>query len=227
MNSKKLMLIIFVTSVMIAGIGTLFLFKSPTNVVLAQEDSSKDKISNHEIEQEASQDQNSEDITATAYGSVSKSLIDSQSSALGIEVIPIGAFRNDGDNVDGWFNLFVEGYIRNDSSEPACFMAPTYPPVGATLTEFRISILDQNATFDLFFVQLKRVNLTTGVVDVVAGGDGSIPWNDTNATELFANISPGTETVSNLHAYYVNLCFPGNTGTDVLFYGARLFYNSQ
>jgi hypothetical protein len=124
--------------------------------------------------------------------------------------------------VDGWFNLFSGGYIRNNSTGGSCFMAPTYPPDGATLTQLRISILDQSAS-DLLFVDLRRVSLATGAVDLVAGGT-SVPWNDPTAVELFTGIAPGTEVVSSAYAYYVDLCFPASSGTDILFYGSRLFY---
>jgi hypothetical protein len=157
-----------------------------------------------------------------AFAPAEEGDIDPLSDGSGVEVISNGAFRNDGNSVDGWFNLFSGGYIRNNSADFACFMAPTYPPDGAILTQFRISLLDQS-TSDLIFVDLRRVSMATGAVDLVAGGT-SVPLNSPTAVELSTGIVPGTQVVSSAYVYYVDLCFPPNSSIDILFYGARLFY---
>jgi len=158
-------------------------------------------------------------LKASSEGSV----IGPQSDGSGIEVVPVSAFKHNGDNANGWFHSFPGGYIRNTSSSQACFMAPTYPPNGATLTEFRFSLVDDNAGDDLFAF-LRRVRLTTGSVDIIAGG-AFIGRDSPIALEVFTmNIAPGAEVVSNAYAYYIDLCFPADSGTSMLFYGARLFY---
>jgi hypothetical protein len=214
-KGQNLVVVILIT-VILTELAALLLLKPAVYTALAQEGgSSGNKISNNE----------NVNGTTSAFlvASVEESTIGTQSDGSGIEVISNGAFRNDGDNVDGWFNFFAEGYISNDSLSGACFMAPTYPPNGATLTQFRISILDQNANSDFSFIELNRVRLATGVVEVIAGGN--VPYNDPTPVELIdISMTPGTALVSSAYAYYVDLCFPGGSGTDILLYGARLFY---
>jgi hypothetical protein len=149
------------------------------------------------------------------------SLIQPQSDDSGVEVVPIGAFRHNGDNANDWFHSFWNNYIRNDSGSQACLMAPTYPPDGANLTHFLISFKDDSATYNFDQITLRRLNLTTGSVNTLAGG--SFGWNAPNPVEAYWVISSGT-TVSKDYAYYVTLCFEPNSSTGVLFYGARLFY---
>lgn len=199
-----------------------FLLKQPVMKVLAQGDSPRNaKISNTALGQQEHEKQALSGSPATAF-TASEADVVPFSDGSGVEVIPIGAFRNDGDNVDGWFNWFTRGYIRNDGVQDACFMAPTYPPNGSTLAGIGISLLDQSSSKNLYFAELKRVRLSTGTVDYMAGGD--IIRNNSNATELFASVVPETAVVSNAYAYYFHLCFPGSSGTDILLYGARLFY---
>jgi hypothetical protein len=196
----------------------LLWLRPETHQALAQGGDNDSKLGNYE----EGKTQAPGDRPATSGFVLIEEDISSQSDGSGIEVISNGAFRNDGDSVDGWFNLFSEGYIRNeDPNAGACFMAPTYPPNGATLTQFRISILDQSPGGDIF-AEFKRVRLTTGAVDLIAGGP--VPYNDPSPIELVTGIAPGTAVVSNAYAYYVDLCFPANSSTDILFYGARLFY---
>lgn len=214
------LLLVVLAIVLMAELATLVWLKPPAGAALAQGgDAGGQKRGNAVVRQEAS-------ISPVEFAPVAaQGDLGPQSDGSGFEVMSNGAFRNDGDSVDGWRNLFSGGFIHNNGPDPACFMAPVYPPNGATLTEFRFSILDKSAK-NLLFVQLHRVRLATGTVDLVSGS-GPINWNNPNASELFfqnPKIVPGTERVSNAYAYYVDLCFDGGTGTDILFYGARLFY---
>jgi hypothetical protein len=212
LKGQNLVFIVLIAALLVI---ILFHFKPETRLVLAQ---AGGKVGNAVAVQNQGENE-------PAFVPVNEAAIEPQSDGSGIEVISNSAFRNDGDSVDGWFNLFSGGYIRNNGATTACFMAPTYPPNNATLTQFGISILDQSATTNLQFVRLHRVNLTTGAVDVMAGG--LINWNDPTAVELIwsAGIAPGTAKVSPGYSYYVDLCFDPSSGADILFYGARLFYN--
>jgi hypothetical protein len=149
--------------------------------------------------------------------------ISPQSDGSGTEVVPIAAFRNDGDSGNGWFNLFSGGYIENQSSGFICFMAPIYPPDGATLTQFRFTFRDDNAANDLY-VFLDRVNLTTGSIETPAGGAVS-GYDNPTPTEAFSTVvDPDLAIVSNAYAYYVDTCMPGGVSSEIRLYGARLFY---
>ncbi len=215
-SSKKWVLIILIVIAMSMALISLLFFKVEAVPVLAQ---GGDDNGTNTIDSEVLSDPNLSPVVTD-----SESDINSQSDGSGIEVVPISAFRHDGNNANGWFHNFLEGYIRNTSSEMACFMAPTYPPDGATLTEFRFSLLDDSATEDLF-AHLRRVRLATGSADVVAGG-ALINLDDPTAIEIFDDtMEPGTAIVNNEYAYYVTLCFAADTATDILFYGDRVFYD--
>jgi hypothetical protein len=206
------LIILILAGIVLTELAILLWLRPQTHNALAQGGDNSHKVGNYE------QWKNQAPGDYVAISPADK--IDSQSDGSGIEVISNGAFRNDGDSVDGWYNLFSEGFIRNNGPIGACFMAPTYPPNGATLTQFSSSILDQSV--DDMFVELKRVRLTTGAVELIAGGN--ISRNDPAPVELFTSIAPGTALVSNTYAYYVDLCFPANSDVNILFYGARLFY---
>ncbi|MCB0214588.1 MAG: hypothetical protein KDJ52_34935 [Anaerolineae bacterium] len=221
-STHKYSVSILIVIVALIALAISFLLKQSVDKALAQEGgSANSKVSNAAMGQEIRAQRELSGSTSTGFVPVEND-IGPLSDGSGVEPIPIGAFRNDGDNVDGWFNWFVGGYIRNAGSQYACFMAPTYPPAGATLTNIRISLLDKSSDKDLVFAELKRVRLATGVVDFMAGGD--IPWNDPNPVELVASVASGTTVVSSNYAYYFHLCFPPDSDTDILLYGARLSY---
>ncbi|MCB0168861.1 MAG: hypothetical protein KDI79_31830 [Anaerolineae bacterium] len=215
-EKHKLSILLVIAGIILIGIFTPLLLKAPVNDVFAQDDHGHSQLPNDVVGQQAGA------ASGNPAFSTNRGDIGPLSDGSGVEVIPIGAFRNDGNNVDGWFNLFSGGYIQNAGSQGACFMAPTYPPNGSTLTGIGISLLDKSSDKNLFFAELKRVRLNTGVVDKLAGGD--INWNDPNPVELFAPIASGTAAVSNAYAYYFHLCFPANSGVDISLYGATLFY---
>lgn len=218
-RGQKLLLIILVMVAALSVMASWLLFKPEAGTALAQGGGEGDKkTDNYEAWQAALESHGPGDMISTEG-----SAIGPQSDGSGVEVVSIGAFRNDGDSVDGWFNLFSGGYIRNNDDVYACFMAPTYPPDGATLTEFRFSVMDDSASSDLY-AYLRRVGLTTGTVDTIAGG-ALIGWDSPTPVEAYTtNIADGTEVVSNAYAYYITLCFPPSTYSEILFYGARLFY---
>jgi hypothetical protein len=212
-RGQKLILTLIVAAALIA-LASLLLLKPEAVTVLAQgggDDGNYEAIRNR--------DPGDVKVVPSADGGD----IGPQSDGSGVEVVPIAAFKHDGNNANGWFHSFFGGYIQNNSSEYVCIMAPTYPPDGATLTEFRFSLVDDSASSDLY-VWLDRVRLTTGGVETIAGG--ALAGHDSSTpTEAFDNtLTPGTQVVSKAYAYYVDFCFEPDTDTEILFYGARLFY---
>lgn len=145
-------------------------------------------------------------------------------------VAPIAAFRANGD--DAQYTVLdyqTNGYIRSSGTATPCLMAPIYPPAGATLLEFRISIRDVITTANQnIAVQLQRVRLDNGVINPIA----QIATTDSSpileAVEGFDAIAAGTglELVSDEYDYYITFCLPPNPGdtTDLLFFGSRVFY---
>jgi hypothetical protein len=210
-------------SILVAALivlSSLLLLKSQANPVLAQGGGEDTQDSNYQ----AMQDQPPEElILASVEAGGGEGDIGPQSDNSGVEVVPIGAFRHDGNNANGWFHSFAGGSINNSSSSFACFMAPTYPPGGATLTQFRFSLTDDSPTSDLT-VLLRRVRLTTGVVDIIAGGVVTGRDNPAAIEAVDNTMAPGTAVVSKDYAYYVTLCIDANTGIEIRLYGARLFY---
>jgi hypothetical protein len=79
-------------------------------------------------------------------------------------VIPAAAFSSDGGFPDEFFFDFEYGYLQGD--EFACLKAPVYLPDEAKVTSVTASLYD-NAPVD-FGVDLRRVNVVTGMVDVMA-----------------------------------------------------------
>jgi hypothetical protein len=213
------LIIIVLIMIILTLLATLSYLKLGSGTALAQEgdQGGANKSSNYEAVQ-AIKSQVPNDVAIVEEGN-----IDPQSDGSGIEVVPIAAFKNDGDSGNGWFHSFSGGYIENQSSNLVCFIAPTYPPNGATLTGFRFSLTDDSPTNDLF-VFLERVRLTTGVVDTIAGGSLAGRDNPTAVEAVDNSMAPGTAVVSNAYAYYVDLCFDANTGPEIHLYGARVFY---
>lgn len=218
MTSKRYWLWLSLSILTVAvTITTLTLLKGAGKTALAQEGNS-----NFEELQEAIENQPPGDTVITS-GEAGQ--FGPQSDGSGIEVISSAAFRNDGDNPNGWVHWFANGYLRNNSSQLACFMAPTYPPAGATLTRFSITMRDANGAEDLGVVLYRVPLANSGPSEVLAV---AFPQNLNNPNVIEASdltIEPGKALVSNAYAYYAAFCFPGSTSQTILFYGARLFYN--
>jgi hypothetical protein len=79
-------------------------------------------------------------------------------------VIPAADFSSDGGFPDDFFFDFEYGYLQGDGF--ACLKAPVYLPDGVTVTSVNASLYD-NASGNVV-VELRRVNVTTGTVDVMA-----------------------------------------------------------
>lgn len=228
-RSHNLALIILIVTVTVAVLASLLLLESGAGLALAQGGASdgKHEMSNYEAMQEVIKGLDLSGIIVTpldtsSVGEPGEGAIGPQSDGSGVEVVPIAAFKHDGNTANDWFHYFAGGYIRNDSSDTPCLMAPAYPPDGATLTAFSFSLVDDSASNELPVV-LRRVRLATGVVDTLAGGyavlDSSTPVEVKDST-----IESGKQVVSSAYGYYVTLCFPPDTYMDILLYGARLFY---
>jgi hypothetical protein len=203
-KGQNLVLILIVAAVLIV-LASLLLLKPEADTVLAQGGGDGGNS-------EAMKNRGPGDVKVVP--SADEEGVGTLSDGSGVEVVPIAAFRHDGNNANDWFHSFYGGHIQNDSSALPCLMAPTYPPDGATLTQFRFSLLDNSASSDLS-VWLDRVNLTTGAVQTIGGGSLT-GRNSATPTEAFDNTKD--------YAYFVNLCFDANTGTEILLYGARLIY---
>ncbi len=228
-RSQNLALIILMATVTVAVLASLLLLKSGAGMALAQgrTNDGKNETSNYEAMQEAIKGLDLSGIIVTPLetppvGEPGEGAIGPQSDGSGIEVVPIAAFKHDGNNANDWFHDFAGGYIRNKSSNAPCLMAPAYPPDSATLTAFSFSLVDDSASSNLGVV-LRRVRLATGVVDEIAGAQAALD-SSTPVEVKDSTIESGKQVVSSAYAYYVILCFPSDTYMDIRLYGARLFY---
>jgi hypothetical protein len=205
-----------------SALGAFLFYQSPGDTALAQGGTygNSEAANNFEAMQQALAAQ-PDQLQVKVVDASAEDELELQSDGSGVEVVPISALRHDGNNASDWLHLFNGAYIRNNSANQVCFAAPTYPPDGATLTQFRFSVLDDSATDDLV-VLLQRTNLANGAVDIIAGGSLAGRDNATAIEAFDSTVSPSA--VSSNYAYYITLCFEPNTGTEILFYGARLFY---
>ncbi len=157
------------------------------------------------------------------------------------ETVPIAAFRHNGDNANNsvlYYNIIddniIDAYIRSSGTVTPELVAPIYPPNGAALTQFRISVRDVITTSNGqdITAKLHRVKLDTGSVDLISQISTSV-FDETGpniqiiANETFIDIpATGLENVSSDFSYYITLTLPSNPGDtiDVLFFGARVIY---
>jgi|GEM_PF-2335817 len=216
-KNRNLVLIIVILAGMLAVFAAvLFLNLETDTVVLAQEGGlGSNKGDNAKIGGDT--EPSLSVVTADSQGGD----IGTESDGSGIEVVPIGAFKHNGNNANDWFHDFSGGYIENTSTvNDVCLMAPTYPPDGATLTRFEFALLDDSLSEELF-VYIKGVELATGSSVLIGGGAASLD-SATPTVVYDPTLSPAS--VSNSYAYYVTTCIPANTQGEIQLYGARLFY---
>ncbi len=221
-RKQNLVLIILILTAAFTVLATLSLLKPEMGTVMAQEgdDGDKNEIGNYK---ENIKNYDLSDIIVTPADAGGISL---QSDGSGVEVVPIGAFRNNGNNADDWAHFYINGYIRNTSGNAVCFQAPTYPPDGATLDSFSATLKDNSATGDLL-VTLWRVSNTNSFINgaELLAVAGILNFNDPTVVEIMdPSIESGKDVVSKVYSYYVFTCFDPSTYQNVLLYGARVFY---
>ena len=151
--------------------------------------------------------------------------IGSQSDDSGIEVVPIGAFRHDGDNAAGFVHDLPGGYIYNESASLMCFSAPAYLPEGATVTELHWTFLDDSAAEDLamFLFRVQNTNTASNGSQLMVGATVS-PWDNPGVFEAVYNGAISNPVISHDYSYYLYFCFQASTGLEMRLYGARVFY---
>jgi hypothetical protein len=131
-------------------------------------------------------------------------------------VIPGADFGSDGDFTASAMFRFSEGSWEGSSSVP-CLTAPVYVPDNATILEFMISAIDNDATFDLY-VTLYKVNNEDGLVTELAtvnttGASASMQEPYANPTDL---VSYPT------YSYYIGTCLSSNS---MNLYSAQVWFN--
>ena len=102
-------------------------------------------------------------------------------------------------------------------------MAPAYPPVGATLTQFHTAIFDMHDTSNVT-VNLRRVNQATGAADILStitsDGTSTTPNNSELSSASFSSV------VSDNYGYYITFCLDPETELLIALFGARVSYTS-
>ena len=131
-------------------------------------------------------------------------------------VIPAADFRNDGYDQDAFMFWFgwggAGGFIEGDNTAgSACVMAPAYLPSGASVFQFWVSVVDNDATYDMY-IDLYRVHhYPDGVVDLM--GSISTSGASPNIQSLGDN-SIANPVISYEYAYYVTTCLQ-NSNTEL------------
>lgn len=143
--------------------------------------------------------------------------------------IPAAAFQPDGFD-PGSFRFtftggptFGGGYLQGTARNYGCLSAPAYLPDGVSISEMSAYVYDNDNTRSVDIV-LRRVNLTTGLVEDIAalntsqaGASGSIQ-NISTTNINHADIS------SSQYGYYVASCLPS---TNTMLFAVDLTYNSD
>ncbi len=147
------------------------------------------------------------------------------SAGSNVEVVPMAAFRQHSQNADDLRFDFENGFVRNTSgTDQACVMAPLFPPEGATLTELRASIFDDQSDTRNLSVDLRRVEMSSGtgaILATVSSNDvmGAPPDNNELSSTGF------TSVVNSNYNYFITACFVAGTDLGIRLFGARVLYN--
>lgn len=220
-KSLNLIVISIVVIIVVTAFAIWLLVEPSSGIVLAQ--GGKGENPNAALQEFlANQDLNNTIVTPFD-GDSGFTSIGTQSDGSGVEVVPTGAFRHNGDNPNGYRHYFAGGYLRTSTNTEVCFMAPTYPPIGTEVTSFAAAILDNDATANipvaLFRVPLANTSGAEGMAGVISAGQNASSVVLTDNT-----IVGGTELVTDAYAYFVAVCIPDNADFTILFYGAGLGY---
>ncbi|MGD9347581.1 MAG: hypothetical protein PVH84_17070 [Candidatus Aminicenantes bacterium] len=130
--------------------------------------------------------------------------------------IPVPAFVNDGDEPDGYFFSFADGYMSAKFETGCCMSAPIVFPEGASnLKSVKILVWDSNAISDEWF-NLYRMDLLTGGAQYLGTAETSGTGGPTVLT-----ITPSSGAIGVRYAYYLGTCLR----IDVRVYGAAALYD--
>jgi hypothetical protein len=117
-----------------------------------------------------------------------------------VHVIPAAAFSSDGYVPENYMFWFSTGYLEGGSG--VCMKAPVYLYPWETISSLYASVYD-NSSYDSF-VELRRVNNNTGVVDLMASASSS-----GQSTEIY-NLYDGSVDFPAVsyptYSYYVGIC---------------------
>lgn len=160
--------------------------------------------------------------------------ITGQSDGSGIEIVPASAFvhtggvggAKTGTEADDWFFDFDGGFVRNDSANFVCMMAPVYLPPGSIIDSFTVYLVDNSASN--LTVYLDKVDVIDGWVElgrVTSSGSSASIQTLTDPAIVSDN---GANTVSTVAVnFYVDFCFPNSaTGTSLRLNAARVNYSA-
>ncbi len=129
-------------------------------------------------------------------------------------VISSAEWRNDGEDMDGFFYSFSRGGWNSNGST-VCMMAPVFIASNVTLDEFYVTIDDTDDSVN-GAVYLKRVNNYDGTIETVASVTSTGDTGIQNPSELgLAHLTSGN------YSYYLTTC---TISTSIFVYQARIWY---
>lgn len=135
--------------------------------------------------------------------------------------VPGSAFVPDGGVTSGQhYKPFMGGYLYyNGAAETTgCYVAPVNFPQGSTtIDKVTFFVLDANPS-DHATLTLIRVNLATGVTDMI----GSITTSDAVGIARHNLPNLANTAVSAVYSYYLTACMPPN----VRLYGVKVKYSA-
>jgi hypothetical protein len=133
-------------------------------------------------------------------------------------LVPASAFVPDGFTLaDGDYFFTFGGSLSDGLATPSCLQAPVNLPVGASVTALHVDVNDATGG-GLTFLNLYRVDLATGLTDLMGGAGPSA----NTGFQVLTDNTITTAVVDDSHAYYLGMCFDGSANAAL--FSARLTY---
>lgn len=129
--------------------------------------------------------------------------------------VPGAAFGRDGNASTNAFFSFNGGYWRGNAN--GCVAAPIYLPRHAKLTDLFVSVMDNDATYNMW-LNFYRLDNYTGTVEIL--GTVSSSGQNANIVVLYDTLNTSVQYAS--YSYYLGSCFESSNHR---LYNARVYFD--
>jgi hypothetical protein len=134
-------------------------------------------------------------------------------------IIPVSDFTADGLNPNSSFFSFAGGYQTGNNENYGCIMAPVYLPNHATIQQFFVTVMDNDATYNVT-VDLRRIQVYSGTTDILATIQTS---GESTSLQSLGDTTIGNPIVIYPdYAYYVTTCL---SSSNTKLYSVRIWYD--